>query len=65
VNVLRSPWLRLGVVLAGISGVVALLWFHGPDWHTVGQAFTAVRWEWVAVAIGFNLLSVVARAGRR
>ena len=61
-NVLRSPWLRAGVVLAGIVGVVALLWFHGPDWHTVGQAFTAVRWEWVAVAIGFNLLSVVARA---
>src|SRR5207248_6489931 len=62
VNVLRSPWLRAGVVVAGIVGVVALLWFHGPDWHTVGQAFTAVRWEWVAVAIGFNLLSVVARA---
>jgi uncharacterized membrane protein YbhN (UPF0104 family) len=62
VNVLRNPWLRVALVLGGLGGVAALLWFHGPDWHTVGQAFTAVRWEWVAVAIGFNLLSVIARA---
>jgi uncharacterized protein (TIRG00374 family) len=62
VRLFRSGWFRLAFVLGGLAAVVALLWFHGPDWHTVGDAFTKVRWEWVAVAIGFNLLSVVTRA---
>ncbi len=59
---LRNTWLRLAVVLAGLAGVTALLWFRGPNWRAVGDAFTAVVWEWVAVAIGLNLLSVVARS---
>jgi len=42
--------------------VVALLWWRGPDWHTVWHAFDAVKWYWVAGAIGLNLLSVVTRA---
>jgi uncharacterized protein (TIRG00374 family) len=61
-SVLRSHWLRGGVVVAGLAAVVSLLWWRGPDWHTVGDAFTAVAWQWVAIAIGFNLLSVVARS---
>ena len=40
----------------------ALLWWRGPDWHTVWHAFDAVKWYWVAGAIGLNLLSVVTRA---
>jgi uncharacterized membrane protein YbhN (UPF0104 family) len=42
--------------------VAVLLWRRGPDWDLVGEAFTVVRWEWVAAAIGLNLLSVLARA---
>ena len=42
--------------------MVALLWWRGPDWHTVWHAFDAVEWYWVVVAIGLNLLSVVTRA---
>ena len=57
-----SLLLRTVVVLVAAGGVVALLWWRGPDWGTVWHAFDAVRWEWVAVAIGLNLLSVVARA---
>ena len=41
--------------------MVALLWWHGPNWHTVWHAFDAVKWYWVAGAIGLNLLSVVMR----
>jgi uncharacterized protein (TIRG00374 family) len=59
---LRSIWLRLAVVLLAAAGLGALVWWRGPDWHAVGNAFTAVRWEWVAVAIGFNLVSVLVRA---
>lgn len=57
-----SPWVRLGLA-GGVLGAAALaIYFGGPDWEQAGNAFEAVRWEWVLAAIGFNLLSVVARA---
>ncbi|HZO61880.1 MAG TPA: lysylphosphatidylglycerol synthase transmembrane domain-containing protein [Gaiellaceae bacterium] len=58
----RSPWTRAVIVLLFLAGVGALLWWHGPHWADFRDAFTAVRWEWVAAAVGFNLLSIVARA---
>ncbi|HLM36809.1 MAG TPA: lysylphosphatidylglycerol synthase transmembrane domain-containing protein [Gaiellaceae bacterium] len=57
-----TPLLRVMVVLAAAAGVVALMWWRGPDWNQVWHAFDAVRWYWVAAAIGLNLLSVVVRA---
>ena len=51
------------VVLAA-GGVVALLWWRGPAWSGVVDAFTAVEWHWVAAAVGLNLLSVLAARGR-
>jgi uncharacterized membrane protein YbhN (UPF0104 family) len=56
------PLLRGIVVLAAACGIGALVWWRGPDWGTVGHAFDAVRWQWVVVAIGLNLVSVVVRA---
>jgi uncharacterized protein (TIRG00374 family) len=53
---------RLLLVLPVTAGMVALLWWRGPDWSLVGDAFTAVHWQWVVAAIGLNLLSVIARA---
>jgi uncharacterized protein (TIRG00374 family) len=61
-DLLRSPWSRGGIVLAFLAGVGALLWWHGPHWADFKDAFTKVQWEWVAVAVGFNLLSIVARS---
>ena len=58
----RSRSVRLVVVLAAAAGIGALVWWRGPDWGTVGDAFTVVRWQWVVVAIGFNLVSVLVRA---
>lgn len=58
----RSLWVRALLVVPVGAGIGALLWWRGPNWGTVGGAFTLVRWEWVVVAIGLNLLSVVARA---
>ena len=57
-----SPLLRVVIVLAAAAGVVALFWWRGPDWGTVGHAFDSVRWQWVVVAIGLNLVSVLVRA---
>lgn len=58
---MRRHW-RLLAVVPVIGLVVWLLGWHGPDWHAVHDAFTVVRWEWVVIAIGLNLLSVVARS---
>jgi uncharacterized membrane protein YbhN (UPF0104 family) len=49
-------------VLAAAGGVVALLWWRGPSWSSIGDAFAAVEWRWVVVAVGLNLLSVLVRA---
>ena len=53
-----TPLLRVMVVLAAAAGVVALVWWRGPNWGDVWHAFDAVRWYWVAAAIGLNLTSV-------
>jgi uncharacterized membrane protein YbhN (UPF0104 family) len=58
----RSRLLRLGIVLVAAVGVGVLVWWRGPDWATVGDAFTVVRWQWVVLAIALNLVSVVVRA---
>jgi uncharacterized membrane protein YbhN (UPF0104 family) len=58
----RSTPLRLALVVPFAAIVIALLWWRGPDWALVGDAFTVVRWRWVVAAIGLNLLSVVVRA---
>ena len=59
---LSNPWSRGGIVLAFLTGVGALLWWHGPHWADFKDAFTQVQWDWVAVAVGLNLLSIVARS---
>jgi glycosyltransferase 2 family protein len=58
----RSRSLRILVVLAVAAGVGALVWWRGPDWGAVGDAFTIVRWQWVVAAIALNLVSVLVRA---
>lgn len=50
-------------MLAALAGIVAgVLAWRAPDLHYVADAFTAVRWRWVAAAIGANLVSVVVRS---
>ena len=61
-HVVRSPVWRIVAILAAAVGLGALVWWRGPDWGTVWHAFDAVKWYWVVVAIGLNLLSVVVRA---
>jgi uncharacterized membrane protein YbhN (UPF0104 family) len=58
----RSIVLRGALVLAAAAGLAALVWWRGPEWGAVGDAFSSVSWEWVVAAIGLNLLSVVFRA---
>ena len=49
-------------MLAFVAFVGVMLWWRGPDWGLVADAFTLVEWRWILAAIGLNLLSVLARA---
>ena len=59
---LRDGRWRFLLVLPVMAGAIALIIWHGPNWSSVQDAFTLVRWEWVFAAIGLNLLSVLFRA---
>jgi uncharacterized membrane protein YbhN (UPF0104 family) len=58
----RSPWVRTIIVVAMAAAVVAVVWWRGPSWTAVSDAFSVVRWRWVVAAIGLNLASVLARS---
>ncbi len=58
----RSRSVRIVASLAAMGLVAFLFWWRGPSLTAIGDAFTQVRWEWVALAIGLNLASVVVRA---
>jgi uncharacterized membrane protein YbhN (UPF0104 family) len=62
VKFVRSPWTRAAIAVLAACGVGALLWWRGPAWSGVADAFAAVQWSWVVAAIGLNLLSVLVRA---
>jgi uncharacterized protein (TIRG00374 family) len=62
VRLMHSVWVRAALVILGAVGVFAALWWHGPAWGGVADAFRAVEWRWVAAAVGLNLLSVLVRA---
>jgi uncharacterized protein (TIRG00374 family) len=62
VRLMHSVWVRAALVVLGAVGVFAALWWHGPAWGGVADAFRAVEWRWVAAAVGLNLLSVLVRA---
>ena len=59
---MKSGWLRFLVPVALFAVAISLIWWRGPDWHLVRDTFTVVRWPWVVIAVGLNLLSVVVRA---
>jgi len=53
---------RVAVAIAFVAAVAGVLYWRRGSLHAIGTAFSHVRWQWVVVAIGFNLLSVVVRA---
>ena len=53
---------RIAFAVCFFAAVAAVLWWRRESLGAIGTAFSHVRWQWVAVAIGFNLVSVVVRA---
>jgi uncharacterized membrane protein YbhN (UPF0104 family) len=58
----RSWFVRGLFAVCMLITIGGLLWWRGPEWDRVGDAFGRVSWSWVAAALGLNLLSVVIRA---
>ena len=58
----RSRWLRAGLLVPMLVVVGVLLWWRGPDWNVVYHAFDLVNWAWIVLALGLNLVSVLARS---
>jgi glycosyltransferase 2 family protein len=52
---------RLLLAAAVVAGVVALAVWRGPSLDLLKEAFTAVRWHWVAIAVLLNFASVIVR----
>jgi len=64
-RLLRLPLDRVARALLGLvflAALAGLVWWRHGSLAAIGSAFSAVRWEWVVVAIALNLLSVVVRA---
>ena len=57
-----SPWARGLIVLALAAVAIVMVWWRGPEWGLVADAFRRVEWSWIFAAMALNLLSVVARA---
>jgi uncharacterized protein (TIRG00374 family) len=49
-------------MLGALGVLIVLLLWRGPDFGRVADAFRAVEWRWVAVAVLLNLYSIVVRA---
>jgi glycosyltransferase 2 family protein len=59
---LRSSWLRFALVVLALGVAAAAVWWRGPDWEAVWDAFDFVSWRWVVLAVLINLASIVARS---
>jgi uncharacterized membrane protein YbhN (UPF0104 family) len=62
VRIPRSTPGRLAILVPGAVVIGVLLWWRGPEWSKVGNAFQLVEWSWVSIALGLNLLSVLIRS---
>jgi uncharacterized protein (TIRG00374 family) len=58
----RRRSLRFTLLAAVLAAAAALVWWRGPSWQLVQDAFESVYWKWIVAAIAVNLLSVVVRS---
>lgn len=53
-------WRAAGLCVVALAAS-ALLWWRGPNWSNVLDAFGGVAWGWIAAAAAFNVVSVLVR----
>ncbi|MGH3066023.1 MAG: lysylphosphatidylglycerol synthase transmembrane domain-containing protein [Gaiellaceae bacterium] len=58
----RSGWAQAGVAVSALLLTMVLLWWRGPDWSLVFEAFRFVIWSWIVLAFLLNVVSTLFRA---
>lgn len=61
-RIVRSGWAQGAAALAAFVLVLTLLWWRGPDWGAVWDAFHLVVWSWIVLAVALNVISTSFRA---
>jgi uncharacterized protein (TIRG00374 family) len=61
-RVWRSGWAQAFVALAALVLAFVVIWWRGPDWGSVFDAFKVVIWSWIVLAFGLNVVSTLFRA---
>ena len=58
----RSRWTQLGVALVALVLSLVAIWWRGPEWGAVLEAFRLVIWSWIVLAFLLNVVSTIFRA---
>lgn len=61
-RVWRNGWTQAGAAVLALFLSMILLWWRGPDWGSVFDAFRFVIWSWIVLAFLLNVVSTLFRA---
>jgi uncharacterized protein (TIRG00374 family) len=61
-RVWRSGWAQGFIALAMLVLALVVIWWRGPDWGSVFDAFKVVIWSWIVLAFLLNVVSTLFRA---
>jgi uncharacterized protein (TIRG00374 family) len=61
-KVWTSAWAQVGIAVLAFVIAATLLWWRGPDWGSVLDAFSLVIWSWIILAFALNIVSMLFRA---
>ena len=58
----RSGWGQAVLAVLLFALALFLIWWRGPDWGSVLEAFRLVVWSWIVLAFLLNVVSTLFRA---
>ena len=58
----RSGWVQGAAMAALFALALVLIWWRGPEWGSVLEAFRYVVWSWIVLAFLLNVVSTIFRA---
>lgn len=58
----RNGWIQATVLVLLVALAFVVLWWRGPDWGAVWDAFRFVIWSWIVLALLLNVVSTLFRA---
>jgi uncharacterized membrane protein YbhN (UPF0104 family) len=61
-RVWRNGWVQAAVLALMTTLAFVVIWWRGPDWGQVWDAFRFVVWSWIVLALLLNVVSTFFRA---